>query len=180
MNDTKLIQSIKNNDGEAIEKLMAMYSGLLWKVADGILCQIGSASDTEEVVADVFIHLWRSPDSFDERRSNLKNYLCLLCRSKAIDKFRQLSRNASLSLDSTAISEFLDLESNVIQNDELNAVRMAVESLPAEDQSIFIRRFIYGQKPGAIAKATGLNIRKVENTIYRSKIKIRDFINQRG
>ena len=180
MNDTKLIQLIQENDEEAIELLMIKYSKLLWKVADGVLNQIGSTEDTEEVVADVFISIWQKPELFSESRSTLKNYLCLICKSKAIDKFRVLTRNAAADIDNLALSSKLELEDSLIRKEKLNLVYDAIASLPEEEQGIIIRRFIYDQKPQSIAKATGMNIRQIENIIYRSKIKIRDFINQRG
>lgn len=180
MNDTKLIQSIKNNDEQAIELLMAKYSKLLWKMANDILRQIGSAADTEEVVADVFIHIWRNPDSFDSGRSSLKNYLCLLCKSKAIDKLRLISRNISLDIDSLAISDYIEADSSIIQKEELSNIYEAIKSLSPEEQSVVIRRLVYNQKPKDISKATGLKVRKIENILHRAKIKIRDYIYKKG
>ncbi len=179
MNDTKLIQSIKASDEAAIELLMTKYSKLLWKIADDILCQIGSAADIEEIVADVFIYIWQHPDSFNENRSSLKSFLCLLCKSKAIDKFRQLSRKAAENID-LELADTLNLEASIISQEESKAIHSAISSLSEDEQDIFIRRFIYEQKPKEIAKALSKDIRQVENIIYRSKSKIRNALNQRG
>ena len=180
MNDTKLIQSIKNNDENAIAELMSRYSKLLWKLADDILCQIGSAADIEEIVADVFIYIWQNPDSFDKDRSSLKNYLCIICRSKSIDKFRQLSRKSATDIDSLELSNALDLESQIINQEDIQHLYNAIALLPEDEQDIFVRRFLYEQKPKEISKALSKDIRQVENIIYRSKTKICNALNQRG
>ena len=180
MNDIKLLQSIKQKDEQAIGMLMTKYSRLLWKIASDILCQVGSDADTEEVVADVFISIWQNPEAFDEKRSNLKNYLCLLCKSKAIDRFRYLSRIAAEDIDELSISDYLGLEDLIIQKEEIQNVYDAIQTLSAEEQCVVIRRMIFNQKPQAIAKATSLSVRKVENIAYRSKIKIRNFIKNKG
>lgn len=156
--------------------LMTKYSRLLWKIASDILLQIGSDADTEEVVADVFIHIWQAPEDFDSTRSTLKNYLCLLCKSKALDRFRFLSRNACEDIDTLAVSGYLGLEDAIIQEEEIRGVFAAIQTLSPEEQSVVIRRLYYAQKPKMIARATGLSVRRVENIVYRSKIRIRDFI----
>lgn len=144
------------------------------------MCQIGSDADAEEVVADVFISIWQNPKAFDEKRGNLKNYLCLLCKSKAIDRFRYLSRIAAEDIDELSISDYLGLEDLIIQKEEIQNVYDAIQSLSDKEQCVIIRRLYFDQKPKAIANATGLSVREVENIAYRSKIKIRDFIKNEG
>lgn len=180
LNDNKIIQQIKDKDERAIGLLMAKYTRLLWKTAGDILHRIGSDADAEEVVADVFIHIWKNPERFDAARSSLKNYLCMLCRSKAIDRFRVLSRNAAEDIDALSISDYLGLEEFLIQKEEIRCVNAAIKTLSEEEQDVLLRRLLYEQKPGEIAKATGLSVRKVENIVYRSKIKIRDFVSNKG
>jgi RNA polymerase sigma-70 factor (ECF subfamily) len=42
----------------------------------------------EDVVQEVFVQLWRRPQSFDERRGSLGAYVTMLARSRAIDHWR--------------------------------------------------------------------------------------------
>jgi RNA polymerase sigma-70 factor (ECF subfamily) len=42
----------------------------------------------EDVVQEVFVHLWRRPRSFDARRGSLRSYITMLARSRAIDRWR--------------------------------------------------------------------------------------------
>jgi RNA polymerase sigma-70 factor (ECF subfamily) len=43
----------------------------------------------QDVVQDVFLRLWRRPESFDERRGPLGAYLRLMARSRAVDMWRE-------------------------------------------------------------------------------------------
>ena len=67
-----------------LEKIIDKYSRLLWSISTKILYGIGNEQDAEECVADVFIDLWKDPDSFDSNRGNLKNWLCMKAKSKSI------------------------------------------------------------------------------------------------
>nr|MBA2599132.1 RNA polymerase subunit sigma [Actinomycetota bacterium] len=42
----------------------------------------------EDVVHDVFMHLWRKPESFDPARGTLGSYLTMMARSRALDRWR--------------------------------------------------------------------------------------------
>ena len=163
------------------EKIIDRYSRLLWSVASKVLDGAGSAQDCEECVADVFIDLWKDPESFDPSRGSLRSWLCMKCRSKAIDRFRSLAAHAAESFDeSTALRVFApetggkDPCEAMQKGETAEALRKAVDGLGEPEREIMIRRFYLEQKPAAIAAATGLPLRKVENIIYRSKGKLRD------
>ena len=50
---------------------------------------VNDASQAQDVVQDVFLRLWRRPDSFDASRGDLGTYLRLLGRSRALDLWRE-------------------------------------------------------------------------------------------
>ena len=51
----------------------------------GVLHDIRAA---EDVVQDVFAHLWANPDAFDPRRGSLRAYVSVIARSRALDRWR--------------------------------------------------------------------------------------------
>ncbi len=91
MNDAQIVAAIKKGDEASIDYAIDQYSKLLWSIAGTILKNVGSAEDIEECVADVFIHLWQKPEKFEEQRRKLKSYLVVVARSRATDRYRQLS-----------------------------------------------------------------------------------------
>lgn len=42
----------------------------------------------EDVAQEVFIKLWQRPDLFDHRRGSLTAFLCVMARSRALDRLR--------------------------------------------------------------------------------------------
>jgi RNA polymerase sigma-70 factor (ECF subfamily) len=50
---------------------------------------VGDATLAQDVVQDVFLRLWRRPGSFDPARGDLRTYLRLIARSRALDLWRE-------------------------------------------------------------------------------------------
>lgn len=50
---------------------------------------LGNAAQTQDVVQDVFLRVWRNPQKFDARRGELGSYLRLMARSRAVDLWRE-------------------------------------------------------------------------------------------
>src|SRR4051795_5810629 len=50
---------------------------------------LGNAAQSQDVVQDVFLRVWRRPASFDSRRGELGPYLRLMARSRALDIWRE-------------------------------------------------------------------------------------------
>lgn len=50
---------------------------------------LGDATLAQDVVQDVFLRVWRRPQSFDARRGELGSYLRLMARSRALDLWRE-------------------------------------------------------------------------------------------
>src|ERR1700710_1242572 len=49
---------------------------------------LGSLSDAEEVLQEVFLHVWNHPGRYDPGRSSVSTWLVLITRSRAIDRLR--------------------------------------------------------------------------------------------
>ena len=156
------------------EKIINKYSKLLWSVAARVLDGVGNEQDAEECVADVFIDLWFDPNAFDSSRGSLKTWLCIKCRSKAIDRFRRITAHLTDELSIDIVSDMLGPDERVIGKEDMSRLRDAVMGLEEPSKEIMIRRFFAGQKPAEISAAMELPVRKIENVIYRSKEKLRN------
>lgn len=174
--EEKLLCAISAGDEAAINTAINRYSRLLWSVVQPILQPLASAEEVEECVADVFIQLWQQPQQFDPARGSLKSYLCLLARSKAIDRYRSLSRRAVLPLEAVTLCSELGLEAQLLQAEAQEQLNNALQQLTEAEQEILLRRYYYGQKPRQIALALQLPNKQVENHLYRSKQKLQSIL----
>ena len=172
MQDEKIRRGILARREEAIAQVMSQYAKAMWHVACAVLHDTGSHQDAEECVADAFLYLWEHADKFDPDRGSLKTFLCVVTRSRAMDRRRQLLRQKHTVLDETLL--LLRITDTPTDQNMHHALTAALHKLSPMEQEILLRRYYHEQKPRAIALAVGLSVKKVNNTLYRTKQKLRE------
>jgi len=73
---------------ESFEAAYRRLSPLAKASANRVLRDEGAA---EDVVQDVFLHLWRNPGAYDPSRGSLQRYVTMLAHSRALDRWRTRS-----------------------------------------------------------------------------------------
>jgi RNA polymerase sigma-70 factor (ECF subfamily) len=115
----------------------------------------------EDVVQDVFMHIWRNPRSFDSRRGPLGSYLTMMARSRALDRWRTRSAReaavdratAETSTESLAAE---DAAAPVIRRDGERRVLSALDGLPGDQREAVLLAFGKGLTAREIAQAAGV------------------------
>ncbi len=176
MSDERTVKSIREGDERALAAVMGKYARLLWTVADGVLAGIADEQDVEECVADAFIKLWSEPEKFDPGRGSLKSWLCMVTRSRALDKYRELNRRCEQPMDEALLSRSSAPEDRLLREERNEALNRALDTLPEQDRDILLRRYARSQKPREIAAALGLPVKEVKNRLYRSKLRLKSLI----
>lgn len=181
-------------DERYLAYVMQTYSKLLWAVVLGYLPKSYGFTnqDIEECVADIFISFASSPESYDQNIGDLKSYLCGIARNKAIDFYRQrmrrnevpfgawedspellaLAYRALLMGDQTTLissSDNKDPLAQLSQKSEYDLLYDAVNRLDEPNREIVLRRFFLEQKPSLISDEMGIDLKEVNNRLYRSK-----------
>lgn len=180
MRDEVLIAAVANRDEAAIGRIIDQYSRLLWPIVSAVLHTAGSQQDVEECVADAFIYLWEHPERFDPKRGSLKTLLCILARSRAIDRYRELMRKSTSPLEEAVLSSGIGLQEKLLQEETKRELLAAVRALEEPNREILVRRYYHDQKPREIALALGLTVKQVDNSLYRSKRQLRAALGEKG
>lgn len=180
MCEEKIIAEITQRNEHAICYIIEKYSKLLWTVADAILKNVGTGQDVEECVADVFIAFWERPEQFDPSKGRLKSWLCIIARSKALDRYRELSRQSTVSIDDVMLIGRMGVQEYVIREETRKELTDALNALSALERDILIRRYYYEQKPRDIAVALDIPVKQIDNYLYRSKKKLRKAVSKQG
>lgn len=180
MNDNQIIHGVKNGTVAAIHYAIHKYSKLMWHIAGTVLKNVASAEDIEECVADVFVFLWENPDKFNAQRGNLKSWLSIVAKSKAIDRYRRLSKANEVLLDEGALIENIGVIQAILSGELKRDLIAAVNGLGDPDREIIIRRYYYQQKPKDIGFVLDIPVKQVENRLYRSKLKLREIMESGG
>ena len=174
MREETIVADIGNRDEDAMNFVINKYSRLLWPIASAVLKNVGSEQDVEEVVADAFIFLWEHPGKFDPKRGTLKSWLCIVARSRAIDRYREITRRQTVSLEETVLADRFGMQEALMREDTRRELLAAVNALGEPGREILIRRYYYEQKPREIALALNMTVKQVDNSLYRSKRHLRE------
>lgn len=83
--DVALLRHVLERRAEALADLYDRHAPTLLALARRIL---GTSADAEEVVQEVFLHVWNHAGRYDAARSSVSTWLVLLTRSRAIDRLR--------------------------------------------------------------------------------------------
>ena len=86
--DSVLVVAVARRNQAALAELYRRHGGSLFCAALRVLSVRELA---EEVVQDIFIRLWRSPERFDPARGSLRAYLLAQCHGRAVDIVRSES-----------------------------------------------------------------------------------------
>jgi len=176
LQDKKLASELEKRNEAAMSRLIDQYAKLLWSVAGAVLHGVGTAQDVEECVADVFIYLWEDSRRYDPQRGTLKSWLAMVARSKAIDRWRELSARSTVPWDEVFLAGETGTVDSVMEEETRRALIAAVNALGEPDREILVRRYYYGQKPKEIALALNMSVKQVDNRLYQTKRRLRQVL----
>jgi RNA polymerase sigma-70 factor, ECF subfamily len=96
---------------------------------------VTDAATAEDVTQEVFLRLWLRPDLFDARRGSLAAFLCVMARSRALDRIRAdgaLDRARHRLAEYRALEPATDEEpvAALMRADDREELRRALLTLP--------------------------------------------------
>lgn len=173
LTDKKIHAAIIKRDEGTMAMVIQKYSRLLWSIVSAILLNAASEFDVEEVVADVFIYFWNHPEKYDPDRGKLTTWLSVVARTKAIDRYRQITRKQEVPYEVETMASRMEPLTGVIAKEEKEKLIDCLEDLAEADREVILRRYYYDQKPSEIACALHLSKKQVENQLYQAKLRLR-------
>ena len=84
--DAVLLTRVRQGDQAAMAGLYDAHCKVVYSVALRLLHEESAA---EDVLHEVFLRIWRNPESFVAARGNLAAWLAIIARNQAIDVLRQ-------------------------------------------------------------------------------------------
>lgn len=99
MRDIDLILAMQRGERDAVAQLYDRYAALMMGVAMRFL---DNRRDAEDLLHDVFLEAWQHAGSYNPKRGNVRQWLLLRLRSRAIDRYRSLAllrRHAASEVD---------------------------------------------------------------------------------
>ena len=152
--DAVLVVAVGRYREDALAELYRRHAGAVLALARRVL---GDRDRAEEVVREVFLRLWRSPDTFDPQRGALRTYLRSQAHGRAIDILRsETARRQREERDARAEpSPAYDLEREVWVLTVAERVRGALGALTAAERRAIELAYFGGRTYPEVAAALG-------------------------
>jgi len=165
--DQKLIKGIQAGDLEAFEELYRQYYVYLCLIARHI---VGNPSDSEEIVSDVFVRLWKNRDK-TEIFLSVKAYLVKAVHNTSLNYLEQKKINHTLTdpIDNSDYKLFA-WESDyplgrLYEQDIQNIMEDSIKELPDGCREIFLLSRNDNMKYSEIASKLGISINTVKTQL---------------
>jgi RNA polymerase sigma-70 factor (ECF subfamily) len=168
--------NVSLSDPVAFERAYDQHARGVYRAAYRVL---GSASQAQDVVQDVFLKLWRDPGKFDARRGELGSYLRLMARSRALDSWRegQAAGRASdrLKLD-VALDEGRPDERPALaaeREGQWRTLRDALRELPAVQREAVVLAYWGGLTADQIAQRSNVPLGTAKSRVRLGLARLR-------
>ena len=171
MTDAELMEQFTQNNTQGMEALLRQYGPLLRYVIGGVL---RDPQDAEDCYSEVTLSLWQNVEHFDPEQGRLSSYLTAAARNTALNHLKaRLRRERHQAEPDAEAADNATPEQAVLQKEQADRLRTAVDRLPDRDRTLFYRRYYYLQPVAQIAAEMGLSLRGAEGRLYRLRQRLR-------
>jgi RNA polymerase sigma-70 factor, ECF subfamily len=172
--DAMLLRQVLERRPEALADLYDRHAPTLLALARRILM---GASDAEEVLQEVFLHVWNHAAKYDPGRSSVSTWLVLITRSRAIDRLRNRKvvervHEAAHQEDRGGHASPEGVES-VFFRERRQRVKSELDKLPPEQKQVLEMAFYEGLSQSEIADRAGLPLGTVKTRTLLAMKKLR-------
>jgi RNA polymerase sigma-70 factor (ECF subfamily) len=151
--DGELVSSLVLHDEAAFAELFRRYARSIGAAARLIL---GNSTLCDDVVAEVFLALWLTPQNFDPARASLLGYLRMKARGKSIDVLRsETARVRRENTETLQQRDAPDFDSDMLAEESSAEVRKALAALPRREREPIQLAFQQGMTYQTIAAYLG-------------------------
>lgn len=175
--DDVLLTAVRRGNETALRSLYERYADLVYTVAVRI---VGDRELAQEVLQDVFLRCWERADTFKSERGHVGGWLIGIARNRAVDLLRSSQHRARLR--EQALLALDGAEERPGQSDQIDqlalrqAVKTALEALPAVQRDTIELAFYGGFTQAEIAAATGAPLGTVKTRIRDGMQRLRSLL----
>ena len=166
--DGVLLDRIQQGDEGAMAIVFDRYSKVVYSVALRVLRDPSAA---EDVLQDIFMQIWRKPESFLATRGSLGSWLAVVARNRSIDHLRR--RKPTDEVEEMVLASPFNLANDSERNLLMERARGVIVGLPAEQRKAVEMAFFEGLTHTEIAELTGDPLGTVKTRIRTALLVLR-------
>jgi RNA polymerase sigma-70 factor, ECF subfamily len=169
--DAALVAAMAQGDTGALAKIYDLHAPVMMALAQRIL---GSRSEAEDLVHDVFLEAWRHAADYDQSRGSVRAWLVLRTRSRAIDvrKSAAVSRTVTVG-DTTWLERLLGGGEDASLGPDRELVRQLLKSLPEEQRTVLLLGYFEGLSSSEIAARISTPVGTVKSRVAAALTRLR-------
>ena len=156
--------------------LRELYDATRAKLFGVIVRILSDRSESEDVLQEVYLTVWRRAGAFDPERASAAAWLTTVARNRAIDRLRarparpQAPAEAALALPDPAPGPEARLESS----DETRRLQACLDAIRPEEAAAIRTAFLEGVTYEALAQRTGKPLGTVKSWVRRGLLRLRE------
>ena len=183
MEDEEILDLYFARNEQAVVETDRKYGPYCFCLANSIL---NNEQDAEETVSDTYLKAWHA---IPPKRPNvLKMFLAKITRNLAFSRWRGYAAHKRGGGEMELVWEELSgciaapgsVEDGLRGRELARAIRSFLNTLPAREQDIFLRRYFFVEESGAIAERYGMKPATVLRTLSRTREKLKKYLRQEG
>lgn len=183
MKDTDILDLYWKRDETAIVETQHSYGNYCYAIAYNIL---HDREDSDECLNDTWMRAWNAIPP--KRPNRFAIFLGTITRNLSFDrwKYKNAEKRGSGEME-LALDELLECVPSVrsteeaVEEAELQRIlNVFLHGLPERECNIFLRRYWYVEEYSEIANRYQMNLNTVKTTLFRTRKKLREYLEQEG
>lgn len=172
INEENFIIQLRKRNEKALDYVIDTYGWIIKSIVKKHLYNLQSVQD--ECINDVLIGIWNNIDTFDENKSEFKNWVAGIAKFKSIDYKRKYLKGLEYeNIDDLNIS-VSESTYEILENELSLEVEEMLNCLNEKDRDLFYKLYVEEIEVNKISEETGMKRDTIYNRVSRAKKKIRD------
>jgi RNA polymerase sigma factor (sigma-70 family) len=174
---TPLMPRIAAGDRAALRQLYELTSSKLFAVCLRIL---SDREESEDVLQEVYVTIWRRADRFDAGRASVMTWISTIARNRAIDRLRARGPLARAEpVDDMEIADGSDSAETLLSaSDDRRRLNHCLGELDKRTETVIRTAFFEGVTYDALAKRMDQPLGTVKSWIRRGLAKLKGCLEQ--
>ncbi|PIP28375.1 MAG: hypothetical protein COX29_01500 [Candidatus Moranbacteria bacterium CG23_combo_of_CG06-09_8_20_14_all_35_22] len=176
LSDNELVEIIRSKNIDKYDELMNRYQGKLFAYLYRL---IGSREETQDILQDIFIKVYKNLKSYDKTRKFF-SWIYRIAHNEAVNHIKRKSLKRFIPWEDIASTkDKLEMVSSEESADKAwlrkeigREVNMAMEKLPLKYRQVLALRYYADKSYQEIGKILGKSVNTVGTLISRAKKKL--------
>jgi len=179
MNDSELVQRVKEGDADAFAVLLHRHKGALYPY---IVSRVKDEAAACDIFQEVFIRVLKHIDNYEEMEK-FRAWLFRIATNITMDHFRRQAKSATVFSREMPETDRLESpektpEENAVNRETSKELKVAIDMLSDEQKEIFLLREFSGLSFREIAGIKGISVGAALTRMSRATTKLRGLMRE--